>query len=345
MIYLKHMKIVENYPLQPYSALRIGGTARYFTEIHTKQDIPKLVSFAKQESIPIHIIGEGTNTYFADTCIHRVFAHMKLSGSTYTDLNETTTLVYVAAGCSWDQFVEETVTHGYSGLEALSAIPGTVGAAPFQNIGAYGSECSDTCVAVEVFDTLYETFLTLPKGACMFAYRTSIFKQQPTRYIITAVSFVLSKNHPTIPEYTDVQNYFQHFNQQHVTVHAIREAIISIRSKKLPDHTKIPNVGSYFVNPIVTKTQFEAIQNKHIAVPFYKIHEDAYKIFAGWLIEQAGLKGKTIHNITIDPNNALILTNQNNATGDDIQKAEAYIVQKVHGLFGVTLEREPRYIT
>lgn len=339
------MKIVENYPLKPYSALCIGGTARYFTEIRTKQDLPKLVSFAKQKNIPIHIIGEGTNTYFADTCIHRIFAHMQLSGSTYTDLNETTALVYAAAGRSWDQFVDETVTRGYSGLEALSAIPGTVGAAPFQNIGAYGSECSETCVAVEVFDTLHETFLTLPKEACMFAYRTSIFKQYPERYIITAVLFTLSKNHPIIPKYTDVQMYFQNTNPPHVTARVVREAIISIRSKKLPDHTKIPNVGSYFMNPIITKTQFAAIQKRYPAVPFYQIYEDTYKLFAGWLIEQVGLKGKTIHNITIDPNNALILTNQNDATGDDIQKAEAHIVQKVSNTFGITLEREPRYIT
>jgi UDP-N-acetylmuramate dehydrogenase len=333
------MKIVENIPLVSHSAFAVGGTAQFGGEIHNTEDIAELVSFAKAQNLPIHICGEGTNTLFSEGAHHVVLGIMKYSGVTIMAETDEYIDVQFAGGESWDACVAWAVARNLSGIEALSSIPGTAGAAPIQNIGAYGAEFKDHCTSVEVYDVATETFQTMSSEQCMFTYRDSIFKQHPGRYIVISITLRLLKSPPTIPQYKDVIAYFS--DNPTPTLAEIRDAIITIRAAKLPDYRAIPNVGSYFKNPIISEGALKQLLETHPDIPHTPFDTGGAKLYAGWLIEQAGFKGKTIHDITVYEKNALILTNPHRAPQTALAQAEAEIIGGVHHMFGVTLEREP----
>jgi UDP-N-acetylmuramate dehydrogenase len=277
--------------------------------------------------------------------------------------------VQIDAGLEWDKAVEQTVEMGLSGLEALSFIPGLVGASPVQNIGAYGSEVKDTIGAVHTYDIREKKFVDFQNAKCEFEYRNSIFKKNPGRYFIYAVTFNLSKETPHVPQYKDVILYFENKNVYTPSLKEIRETIIHIRKTKLPNPKETPNAGSYFGNPIISKETAEALLKKFPDMPMFdfdpspsvippplsslrmrgsmdsRLHgndkQKYKKLFAGWLIEHAGLKGYEKGNFSIHKNHALVLIGNGKGNLNELLEFENYIKQKVFEMFGVELEREP----
>jgi UDP-N-acetylmuramate dehydrogenase len=249
-------------------------------------------------------------------------------------------MLKVQAGEKWDDTVNFAVKNGLSGIEALSLIPGTTGAAPIQNIGAYGAEIGNSIEYLEAYDRDKKEFVKLEKTECQFEYRNSIFKKNPHKFIVISVTLKLSKNQPVVPKYKDVENYFNANGNSSPNLAEIREAIIKIRMGKLPDPKIIPNVGSYFTNPILEKETAASLKEKFPDMPSFQFGEKE-KISAGWLIENVGLKGAKIGKIQMSPNNALVLTNPEKVGFEEIDRAENFIKQKVFDKFGINLVREP----
>ena len=278
------------------NSLSVPSVASFLIKIKSKEEIAKALSFAKEKNLPFFVLGNGTNIVPRDK-VNGVVAILDLKGIRL-DKNNLTAM----AGEKWDNLVKFSIKKGFFGLEALSGIPGTVGAAPVQNIGAYGSEIANFLNKVEVYDRKNKKIKFLNNKECRFGYRQSIFKKYPDKFIIISITLKLSRKKPK--------------------THTTRMAILKKRKKKIPDPKIIPNAGSYFINPIIK----------------------GQKIYAGKLIEGAGLKGAKISKIIVSPNNALILTNPNKAGFEEIMKAEKFIIKKVFNKFGITLKREPKII-
>lgn len=340
------LKIEENVDVKKYTTLKIGGQFRYFVEINSVDDIKELCVIhqkdEKYKDIPFFILGGGSNIVFSDGVLNVLAIKIEIKGFEIIKEEDDFVEIRVGSGENWDEIVEKTVNLNFSGLEPLSAIPGTVGATPVQNVGAYGSEVKDTIIKVEVFDFENKEIKIFSNSDCNFKYRDSIFKNEGKgRYLITKVVYKLSKKEPRVPEYADTLNYFQEKGIIKPTLKEIREAIIEIRSKKLPNPKEIPNVGSFFKNPIVRNSIANKIKEKFPEVKLFPIDENLTKIPAGWLIENAGLKGKSFGNVAVYERNALVLINKNQATREDLMKAKNEIVRIIEEKFEVTLEQEP----
>jgi len=321
------LKIQENVDNKIYSAFKIGGQFRYFVEIDKKEDIPEIISFAKNKGLSILIIGGGSNSIFSNEVLNVLAIKINILGFEIVSDDSQFTEVKAGAGEIWDNIVEKTINMNLSGLETLSAIPGTVGATPVQNVGAYGAEVKDTISSVEVFDTKENKFIELSNADCKFGYRDSIFKNEAKgRYIITSVTFKLKK----VDDKTPLQEK--------------REEITKTRWSKLPNPKEIPNVGSFFKNPIVPNKVAEEIHQNYPEAKFFPVDEKLTKVPAGWLIENAGLKGKSFGNISVYDKNALVLVNNGEATKDDLMSAKNEIVKIVYEKFGITLEQEPEMV-
>lgn len=339
------MKIQEYVNIKDFSTLKVGGQFRYFAKIENMEDLVIVSDFAKQKNTSLFILGGGSNIVFSDGVVN-VFA-LKNEIKSFEIRNETDLYVdiKVGAGVVWDQFVEKTVNLNLCGIEALSFIPGTVGASPVQNIGAYGSEVKDTILDVEVFDIESGIISNLSNADCKFSYRDSIFKNEAKgKYIITAVIYRLTKSLPSIPNYPGVIKYFEDREINVPTLKEIRDAIIYIRKEKLPDPRVVPNTGSFFKNPIVLNEVAEKIKLEYPEAKFYRVDESHTKVPAGWLIENAGLKGKSFGNVSVYDKNALVLVNNGDATCEDILKARDEIIKIIKDKFGIELEQEPEII-
>ncbi len=343
------IKVEEYVDIKNYSTLKVGGQFRYFTVISSIDELPSLYAIAesdgKYKNIPIFVLGGGSNIVFSDGVLNVIALKIEIKG--FEIINETPEYVdiKVSAGENWDNFVRKSVEMNLTGIEALSLIPGTVGASPVQNIGGYGSEVKDTIVEVEAFDIEKCEFYKILNKDCKFGYRDSIFKNEAKgRYIITSVTFRLNKSLPSIPKYPGVAKYFEDLEIINPTLSQIRDAIIYIRKEKLPDPNIIPNVGSFFKNPIVLNSIAERIKIDFPDAKFFSVDESHTKVPAGWLIENAGLKGKSFGNVTVYEKNALVLVNTSNATCEDIKKARNEIIKIVKDRFGIELEQEPEII-
>jgi UDP-N-acetylmuramate dehydrogenase len=322
--------------------IRTGGTIRYYGVIGKKEDIREALDFSEAERIPLLVIGEGSNLIFADGLLNIIVLKMNIKGIENTDEGTETVDIAAGAGEIWDKLVEHTIDAGLSGLEALSAIPGSVGASPVQNIGAYGCEAGDTIVSVEVFDCRDRRFKVLSHTECRFGYRDSLFKKGGMgRYIITGVTFRLSKQPPPIPQYPDILEYFRERGQTAPTLSEIREAITKIRWSKLPDPAVIPNAGSFFKNPFVALEAVQKIKQEYPDARIFPVDDALVKIAAGWLIEKAGFKGRSFGKISVYSKNALVLINNGGATYSDLIKAKSEITEAIREKFGILLEQEP----
>jgi UDP-N-acetylmuramate dehydrogenase len=378
-------KIEEYVDIKNYSTLHIGGQFRYFSVVSSVSNLTSVYAIAqtdgKYKNIPIFVLGGGSNIVFSDGVVNVFALKMEIKG--FEILNETNEYTDIKAGAGevWDKIVEKTIGMNLSGLEALSAIPGTVGATPVQNVGAYGAEVKDTILEVEVFDMKENKIKTISNKDCKFGYRDSIFKNEAKgRYIITAVTYrlkkivdidpqdIASKNRLSLPRpsgsarahtydfykqylaglpvlnYPGVKKYFAEKKIENPTLKQIRGAIIEIRREKLPDPKKIPNVGSFFKNPIVPKEKADGIQKEFPNAKFFPVDDKLTKVPAGWLIEKAGLKGKSFGNVSVYDKNALVLVNNGGATKEDLIKAKNEIVKIVSEKFGITLEQEPEIV-
>ena len=341
------MRIQEYVDIKDYGTLKIGGQFRYFAIISSTDDLMEACKIAKKESRKIFILGGGSNIVFSGGVIDVMALKIEIKGFKIVDDTDEYIDIKVGAGESWDQTVAKTVDMNLSGLESLSAIPGTVGATQVQNVGAYGVEVKDIIEEVEVFDIEENTIKILTNKECNFGYRDSVFKNEAKgKYIIPAVIYILSKNVPVLPNYPGVKKYFIENNINTLTVRDIRNAIIEIRKEKLPNPQEIPNVGSFFKNPIISKEFFNQIRTSPtgVEIPHFNIDNDMVKIPAGWLIENAGLKGQSFGNVSIYDKNALVLVNNKDASYEDIISARNEIIKIVFDKFGITLEQEPEII-
>ena len=333
------MEIKENISLQSLHSFGCNEKANYFAKIDSNEAIEQRIQWAKEKNIPYLILGAGSNILFTKT-FEGLLLKMEIMG--IKKLKETASEVFleVGAGENWHHFVIYCVQKGWGGVENLSLIPGTVGAAPIQNIGAYGVEAKDSIASVTAYDTQSDQFITLQNSECAFAYRTSLFKKDTNRYIISSVQFVLQKQPIFRTEYGAIKEVLHQKNNKQPSLEAISSAVIQIRSEKLPDPKKVGNAGSFFKNPTITKDLFEALVVKYPKIIAYPITDDTYKIAAGWLIEACGWKGIQKGTVGCYEKQSLVIVHYNNGPGMEIFNFSEEIIQSVLAKFEILLERE-----
>lgn len=322
--------------------MKIGGNARFMTEVRTPDEAATIYHKAKEQLLPIFIIGSGSNVIVKDEGYNGIIVRMRISGFEVIadDINSTT--IQIGAGENWDSVVKRTVELNLSGIEAMSGIPGTVGAGPVQNVGSYGQEIADTLQSLEAYDSLADKFITLQNSDCGFSYRNSVFRSSEFgRYIITSITLKLSKNQPQPPFYDSLQKYFDDNNIKIFTQSIVRDAVMKIRSSKLPDLAVLPNSGSFFKNAIVETWQLDDLRAIDPNITLYDMGNGKYKVPVGWLIEHAGLKGQLLHGMRVYDKNALVLINESATSYSDLASARDEIIGKVRDKFRIQIEQEP----
>lgn len=343
------MNIQKNISLKKYSTIRLGGNAEYLSEAKSLSDLHALLAWTRQTDCPYIVIGSGSNIVWQDKGYNGLVIVNKIKGTTIKEVGGTNIAYFTfGAGEEWDSAVKKTVNMGYSGLEKLSLIPGTVGAAPVQNIGAYGAELKDTLSSLRAYDNLKHDFVTLTNQQCEFSYRSSIFKtNQKGRYIIVSVTVKLHKADNQPPFYSSLEQYLDQYNITDYSPSSIRKAVIAVRRHKLPDPSMVANSGSFFANPIVTSKVFTPLKRLHPDIPHWPMASDKIKLSAAWLIEQAGFARGFKDNQTgmaLWKNQALVLVNEKAKTTADLIKFRDTIIAKVQDRFNITLEQEPELI-
>jgi UDP-N-acetylmuramate dehydrogenase len=344
---MKLMDITENVSLASHSTMRLGGNARYLAEATSDEDIAELITWAKNQDVPFMMIGDGSNIVWLDEGFPGLIIVNKIRGRKILSEDEESVTLLLKGGENWDEAVGWTVEQDWSGIEFMSLIPGTVGAAPVQNIGAYGGELSNAIIEVEAFDTQLQSFVGIPKDACNFSYRNSRFKgEDKGKFMITGIVLRLNKTFPKPPFYESLTKYFEEKNINEFTPQVVRQAVIAIRSSKLPDPKVVANNGSFFTNPFVTEGEFKKLKAKYPDIKGWLHKDGQVKLAAGWLVEQAGFKG--IHNeetgMATWQAQALVLVNEHAKKTEDLLAFKQKIVDKVQEMFGVTLEQEPELL-
>jgi len=337
------MELLENFSLKNYNTFGIEAKAKEFVAVHSVNELRKIIK--ENKSKKKFILGGGSNMLLTKD-VDALVIHLDLKGKKITNETERHVWVESQAGENWHEFVLWTLEHDFGGLENMSLIPGNVGTTPIQNIGAYGTEIKDTFVSCEAMEIASQKMKTFQHSECNFGYRESIFKQEAKdQYIITSVVFKLTKtNHTIKTSYGDIIAELSKQNVIKPTLKDVSNAVIAIRKSKLPDPKELGNSGSFFKNPIVLKTDFEAIHCKFPEMKFYEVSETEVKIPAGWLIEQAGFKGKRFGDAGIHKNQALVLVNYGNATGQEILAVSKDIQKTVFEKFGIHIEAEVNVI-
>jgi UDP-N-acetylmuramate dehydrogenase len=333
------LNIQKNISLKNYNTFGIDVIANRFIEINSISELKKIVASEKN----IFLLGGGSNMLLTKP-IDKLVIHLNLKGILVKDMEKEFVFVTAEAGENWHEFVLWCITQNYGGLENLSLIPGNVGTSPIQNIGAYGVEIKDTFHQLEALEIATGEIKTFTKEACNFGYRNSVFKNElKGKYIITNVTFKLTKtNHKTNTSYGAIKTYLQNIPKP--TIKDISNAVIAIRQSKLPDPKEIGNSGSFFKNPVVDKELFLKLEKNHPNIPHYIVSKNEIKIPAGWLIEQAGFKGKRFGDAGVHEKQALVLVNYGNASGEEIFNLAKKIQQTVKNLFHINLDMEVNII-
>lgn len=336
------MEFHENIPLKNYLTMKLGGNAAYMVDVHTAEELADACRAAKQRSIPFFILGGGSNIIAKDSGYSGVVIRNRIMGFEVLEDTSSYTVVKVGAGEEWDSVVCRTVEINLSGIEAMSAIPGTTGAAPVQNVGAYGQEIADTMTKLEAYDSKNDRFVELSNEDCEFSYRSSIFREHHTgRYGIISVTLKLLKSAPQPPFYDALQRYLDANDITLYTPTTIRDAVTAIRADKLPDPKQRPNTGSFFKNAIIEDWQLDELRKEWPDIPSYDMGEKRYKIPSGWMIEHAGMKGKLLHGMRVHDKNALVLINESAVSYSDLAAAREEIIDAVRDTFHVQISQEP----
>ncbi len=336
------MDIHTNIPLKNYVTMRLGGNARFMTDIHSVDEVAGIVHNAKAQNLPMYVLGGGSNTIVRDEGFNGLVLRNRIPGFEIIADTPSDTTIKIGAGENWDSAVARTVDMNLTGIECLSAIPGTAGAAPVQNIGAYGQEVAETLVSLEAYDTQADQHVTLTNEQCGFSYRHSIFRGEfAGRYIITSITLHLYKATPQPPFYRAVQDYLDTGNITLYTPKILRDAVIAIRTDKLPDPKEQPNNGSFFKNAIIEEWQLNDLRAEYPDVSAYEMPDGRFKVPTGWLIEQAGLKGQLLHGIRVHDKNALVLINESATSYADLAAARDEIIGAVRDKFRIIIEQEP----
>lgn len=337
-------KITKNFSLKPYNSFGITVNANYFIEINNTVELISVLKDEQYKLLPKLILGGGSNVLFTSDYPGLVIKNSILGIEIVAD-DEDSIMLKVGGGEIWHQLVVYAVNKGYGGIENLSLIPGTVGAAPMQNIGAYGVEVKDVFVSLEALnkETLkIEKFLLQD---CKFGYRQSVFKNElKDKYVITSVTIKLYKKPILNISYGAIEEILNSEGAYEPTIKEVSEAVIKIRKSKLPDPAEIGNAGSFFKNPTIGAIDYEGLKAEFPEIPGYEQPNNEVKVPAGWLIENCGWKGKTIGEIGVHKNQALVLVNYGNGKGLDLKNLAIEIQQSVSDKFGIELEMEVNVI-
>lgn len=332
--------IQENVSLQPYNTFGIAATARFLTEVTHVEQLRELLRNPSFQHVPKLILGGGSNLLFTRDFDGLV---IKISIVGIEKVREDSEHVYlkVGAGVAWHELVVYCIDHAYAGMENLSLIPGTVGAAPMQNIGAYGVEIKETFSSLEALHVKTGEWRTFTNAECEFGYRESVFKKDlKGQYIITHVTFRLNKTAVLNTSYGAIQDTLREMGVAQPSLRAVSDAVIHIRRSKLPNPAEIGNAGSFFKNPEIPRPAYESLQTRYPTIPGYVTSPETVKVPAGWLIEQSGWKGRQIGNAGVHKNQALVLVNYGGATGNEIKAIAEQVQQSVQGQFGIWLQPE-----
>jgi len=340
-------RLVENARLDARNTFGVHATAPMLVEVADAAALPELFGYAMLRDGPVLVLGGGSNLLFAGDPPGAALSLTAQRIEIVEDAGDAA-IVRADAGVVWHDFVLWTLGHGLCGLENLSLIPGTVGAAPIQNIGAYGVEVRDCIHAVDAFDRRSGSFVRFTAAECAFAYRDSLFKRDPEHYIVTAVEFALSRTPALKLEYAGIAEELQAMGiDGSPRASQVAEAVIRIRQRKLPDPALLGNAGSFFKNPIVPLAQAEALLAAHASMPVFRgAGDDSRKLSAAWLIDQCGWKGYRDDDgdAGVSAAHALVLVNHGHATGAQLLGLARRIAASVQGRFGVAIEPEPRII-
>jgi UDP-N-acetylmuramate dehydrogenase len=341
------MQIQPDWDLQPLNTLAVPARAEFFCAAQTEPELLEALEWVRQRHMPLHLLGGGSNLVLAPR-LPGLTLQVGLRGKTLLEETEESVLLRVSAGESWHQLVVWCLAQGYYGLENLALIPGTVGAAPVQNIGAYGVEISRFVAEVETLGRNDGARLVLSNRNCEFSYRDSLFKQQlRNRQVITSVTLRLSRRPQLETSYPALREALS----GEITPQSVFDAVCRIRREKLPDPALIPNCGSFFKNPIVPMSLYEALHQRHPDIPSYSAgsvsrssSEPERKLAAAWLIDRAGWKGREYKGTRVHGHQALVLTNPNRLPAGAVLELAHEIQQSVRTCFGVTLELEPELL-
>jgi UDP-N-acetylmuramate dehydrogenase len=331
--------IVENASLQGRNTFHVAARTNLLVDVRKPSAFGELFGYAMLRSQPLLVLGEGSNILFTRDWPGIVLAVAALGIRVVRDDGEKAR-IRVEAGESWNDFVHWSLGRGYVGLENLVLIPGTVGAAPIQNIGAYGTEVREFITAVEAWDRVAGRLVTLANADCGFAYRDSLFKRERDRYVVSAVEFELSRTRALRVDYAGVREELATMGADDLTAPAVAEAIARIRTRKLPNPALLGNAGSFFKNPLVETAQADALLAAHPGLPAWPAG-DRRKLSAAWLIEACGLKGLRDGDAGISAQHALVLVNHGNASGAQLWAFAKRVRAAVRERFGVVLEPEP----
>ena len=350
------VKIERDVPLAGFTTMRLGGRARCLAHVRSKRDLTEALDVAADESLPVLTLGSGSNTIFTDAGYPGLVLINEIKGLSVSGEGGTFHLT-AGAGEIWDDVVARSVGLGLTGIEAMTMVPGTAGAAPVQNIGCYGQELADTLVELEAYDMRKRQFVVMSAAECGFLYRTSIFSpghphHQENRYIIISITLELGRGNIKTPLYTTLQKFFDERGISDYSPRSVREALKEWRGSYLPDPSKVANCGSFFKNPIITKEKLAEILDKDPAIKdhptqwYWELPDGRIKIAAGRLAEAAGLRDwhDPETGMATWKTQALIFVNESAKSYADLARFEEKYLDKIHDRFGVVFEREVRVI-
>jgi len=334
------LEIKKKFSLTSLNTFKIDAVADYFAEINSVDHLKEALEFAEKNKLPIFILGGGSNILISDKNFLGLVLKINIKGVLWKEMGDMIE-VTAGAGENWDGLVLESVKRDLYGLQNLSGIPGSVGGAPVQNIGAYGAEIKDVLKSVEVFDKEKKVFLSLSKEECKFGYRDSIFKTpEGENYVITKVILWLSKTGNLNLNYKDVTEYFA-LKKNTPTLSEVREAILEIRNKKFPDLEFVGTAGSFFKNPIISREKYDELLKKYPELPSYNMSSSLVKIPLAWIIDKiCGLKGKREDKVGTFSKQAIVVVNWSGATGTEIKNFAEKIKKEVKAKTDIDIELE-----
>ena len=338
------MEMIKNADLKLYSTMRLGGKAAFLIEVGSRDELIGAVKSAKEHGLPFIVIGMGSNIVWRDEGFNGLVIVNRIKGFDIVSDDDVSTYITIGAGEEWDYAVQRSVEMGLSGIECLSLIPGTAGATPVQNVGAYGQEIAQAMVSLTAYDAQMDKLVTLATADCGFGYRNSIFKTTAAgRYLITDITLMLSKTNLMPPFYVSLGSYLEQHNIKDYSPASIRNAVIDIRQHKLPDPKLVANNGSFMANPVVDRSVLANLEDKYGSVPSWPSDNDKVKIPAAWLIDRAGFHDYYDEQTGMAtwPTQSLVFINKSAKSSADLIKFVDKVKTKVKQDFNIELSQEP----
>ena len=343
------MQIAENVPLAPLTTIGIGGPARFFARATTVDEIREGIDWAHRNAHPLFILGGGSNLLVSDAGFDGLVLQIELRGIAVESEDEFAT-VKAAAGEPWDSFVAMAVSRAWAGIECLSGIPGSTGATPIQNVGAYGQDVSETIIRVEVLDRRSGRVMSLTNADCRFGYRSSLFKSvERDRYVVLNVTFRLQRGGEASVRYPELRKYLEDRGQSLTDLRDVREAVIAIRRRKGmvldPADPDTRSDGSFFMNPVITPAEYEHFARNAAKAPHFPGSDKTVKLSAAWLIENAGFGKGFVHgNVGLSSKHTLAIVNRGGGTAREVRELVTMIQSRVREKFGIEIHPEPNFI-